>query len=241
MNTFFKSTDGGKTLVPVERRHGVDRCASSSSCVEVGDGGRIKTTSDGGTTWTDAATPCNKALTQVQCPSATVCYAAGDRGTVLKSSDGGATWGYLQSTDGNPIYGLACPTASTCYATDIYAHVVKTTDGGASWTWQQTPITTPGVNVAPSGGPNPFGGLLSISCSERDHVCRNGPVRDRQRADRAEHRPADRHHDRRRQRRGCGRRATSPPPGTTTTLSAASLVGDTNIKVASVTACMAGP
>jgi photosystem II stability/assembly factor-like uncharacterized protein len=166
VNTFYKSTDGGQTWYPSNGDMTSIACSSSTACVEVGDGGRIKTTADGGITWADTATPFNKALTQVQCPSASVCYAAGDRGTVLKSTDGGTSWSYLQSSDGNPVYGLSCPSASTCYATDIYAHVVKTIDGGSSWTWQQTPITTPGANVAPSGGPNPFAGLLSISCSD---------------------------------------------------------------------------
>src|SRR5262249_11156142 len=91
-----------------------------------------------------------------------ICYAAGDRGTVLKSTDGGASWGHLACTDGNPIYGLACPTTTVCYATDIYGHVLKTSDGGVSWTWQATPGTTPGRNVAASGGPNRSAGVVAI-------------------------------------------------------------------------------
>jgi photosystem II stability/assembly factor-like uncharacterized protein len=83
----------------------------------------------------------------------------------MKSTDGGATWRWLNTTDGNPLYGLSCPSTTVCYATDIYAHVLKTTNGGASWTWQQTPITTPGLAVPGSGGPNPYAGLMSISCS----------------------------------------------------------------------------
>jgi photosystem II stability/assembly factor-like uncharacterized protein len=83
---------------------------------------------------------------------------------VLKSSDGGVSWSFLPVVDGNPIYGLACPTTSVCYATDIYAHVTKTADGGATWTWQSTPVTTPGLAVPGSGGPNPFAGLFGITC-----------------------------------------------------------------------------
>src|SRR5581483_10591752 len=98
------------------------------------------------------------------------CYAVGDRGTGLKSSDGGSTWAFLPTTGANPLYSLSCPDASTCYATDIYAHVLKTSDGGATWTWQQTPITTPGVEVPGSGGPAPFAGLLAISCPD-DNTC----------------------------------------------------------------------
>jgi photosystem II stability/assembly factor-like uncharacterized protein len=163
-NTFFKTTDGGLTWVPSNSDMLSIACTSASSCVEVGDGGVIKATSDGGTTWSAVHSPTDKALTSVSCPSSSVCYSAGDRGIVLKSTDGGQTWSYLHSTDGNPIYGLTCTDASTCYATDIYAHIVKTSDGGATWQWQTTPVTTPGLSVPGSGGPNPFAGLFGVSC-----------------------------------------------------------------------------
>ena len=168
VNTFFKSTDGGKSWFPSNSDMFSISCTSASTCVEVGAGGRSRRTTDSGSTWTDVATADgnNKPLTQVTCPSASTCYAVGDRGNAMKSTDGGQSWTWLNSTDGNPLYGLSCPTASTCYATDIYAHVVKTTDGGSTWTWQTTPVTTPGTNVPGSGGPNPFAGLMAISCSD---------------------------------------------------------------------------
>ena len=168
VNTFYKTTDGGKTWFPSNGDMISIACTSPSTCVEVGDGGRIKRTTDGGSTWSDAASPFNKGLTQVRCPSDSICYATGDRGTVLRSSDGGSTWVFLSSLDGNPLYGLACPTAAVCYATDIYAHVMKTSDGGTSWTMQRTPVTTPGLAVPGSGGPNPFAGLFGISCPTAD-------------------------------------------------------------------------
>jgi photosystem II stability/assembly factor-like uncharacterized protein len=165
-NTFFKTLDGGKTWIPSNSDMLAIDCASAATCVEVGDGGRIRRTTDSGTTWTDVPSGFDKALTAVKCPSSTVCYAAGDRGNMFKSTDGGASWSHLASTDGNPLYGLACPTADVCYATDIYAHVIKTADGGATFTWQKTPVTTPGLGVPGSGGPNPFAGLFGISCTD---------------------------------------------------------------------------
>jgi photosystem II stability/assembly factor-like uncharacterized protein len=168
VNTFFKSTDGGQSWFPSNSDMFSIACTSGTSCIEVGAGGRERKTSDGGSTWSDVATAPgnNKPLTQVTCPSSSVCYAVGDRGNAMKSTDGGATWTWLNTTDGNPLYGLSCPTTSVCYATDIYAHVMKTADGGATWTWQSTPVTTPGTNVPGSGGPNPFAGLMAISCSD---------------------------------------------------------------------------
>ena len=137
----------------------------------------------------------------------------------MKSTDGGATWSWLNTTDGNPIYGLSCPTASVCYATDIYAHVVKTTDGGATWTWQQTPITTPGTNVPGSGGPNPFAGLMAISCSDAStcvasglYVVPSAVRRSRAPTRRSSRRPTA-------ARRGCARRVTPAPATTCTAIS----------------------
>ena len=50
-----------------------------------------------------------------------------------------------------------------------------TAAGGATWTWQSTPITTPGKDqVAETGGPNPFAGLLSISCSNASTCVASG-------------------------------------------------------------------
>ena len=172
VNTFFKTTDGGQTWFPSNSDMFSIACTSGATCTTVGAGGRERRTTDGGATWTDVATAPgnNKPLTQVACPSSSICYAVGDRGNAMKSTDGGPTWSWLNTTDGNPIYGLSCPTTSVCYATDIYAHVVKTTDGGATWTWQTTPITTPGAAVPGSGGPNPFAGLMAISCPSAARV-----------------------------------------------------------------------
>jgi photosystem II stability/assembly factor-like uncharacterized protein len=167
VNTFYKSTDGAKTFQTSNGDMASIAClpTTTSTCVEVGDGGRIRRTTDGGATWTFDNSPFNKALTRVTCPTNSICYTAGDRGAVLKSSDGGITWSFTASVDGDPIYGLSCPSAAVCYGTDNYAHVEKTTNGGASWTLQSTPVTVPGINVPGSGGPNPFAGLFSISCS----------------------------------------------------------------------------
>jgi len=169
-NTIFKSTDGGQTWFPSNSDMFSIACTSSSTCMTVGAGGRERRTTDGGSTWSDVATAPgnNKPLTQVECPSSSICYAVGDRGNIQKSTDGGQTWSWeFGATYGNPMYGLSCPSTTTCFATDIYAHVFKTIDGGANWTAQVTPITTPYTPVvAETGGPNPWGGLTGISCSD---------------------------------------------------------------------------
>ena len=169
VNTIFKSTDGGRNWSPSNSDMFSIACTSGSTCMTVGAGGRERRTTDGGSTWSDVATAPgnNKPLTQITCPSSSICYAVGDRGNIQKSTDGGQTWSWqFGATYGNPMYGLSCPSTTTCYATDLYAHVFKTTDG-TNWTAQVTPITTPYTPVvAETGGPNPWGGLTGISCSD---------------------------------------------------------------------------
>jgi photosystem II stability/assembly factor-like uncharacterized protein len=174
VNTFFKSSDGGATWFPSNSDMLSIACTSSATCMTVGAGGRERRTTDGGDTWNDVATGSTKPLTHIACPSSSICYAAGDRGFVYKSADGGQTWSELHSTGSNPLYGLSCPTTQVCYATDIYAHILKTADGGSTWAWQATPITTPGVQVPGSGGPNPFAGLMAISCSDASTCVASG-------------------------------------------------------------------
>ncbi len=243
VNTFFKTTDGGQTWFPSNSDMFSVTCTSASTCVEVGAGGRERRTTDGGTTWSDVATAPgnNKPLTQVTCPSSSICYAAGDRGNVMKSTDGGATWTWLASTAANPIYGLSCPTTSVCYAADLYAHIVKTTDGGATWTWQTTPITTPGAyQVAETGGPNPYAGLLSISCSDANTCVASGLyVIASGQALPSSDPPIITTTDGgttwvRQTSHGGGTQSSS------TTLAAATVVGATNIKTASVNSLVAG-
>jgi photosystem II stability/assembly factor-like uncharacterized protein len=163
-NTFVKTTNGGQTWVPSNTDMLDVACTSTLDCIEVGDGGVINSTTNGGATWTPEPAVYHDALTQVACPSSTVCFAAGDRGTVLESTDGGNTWSFSATDNGNTIYGLSCPTTSDCYAVNNWGSVLVTTNGGTSWTLQDTPATTPAINVSGSGGPNPYAGLFGISC-----------------------------------------------------------------------------
>ncbi len=163
-NTIYKTTNGGTQWVPSNADMLSIACTSSTNCVEVGDGGVIQYTTNSGSTWTTASTNFTQALTQVTCPSSSICFAAGDRGTVLQSSNGGESWTFSPSVDGNPIYGLTCPSTSVCYTVDNFGHVMATFNGGASWALQSTPVTSPGINVPGSGGPNPYAGLFGISC-----------------------------------------------------------------------------
>ena len=91
----YKSTNGGQSFFADNADMLGITCTSPTACIQVGDGGRIRSTTDGGVTWSDGPSPTNKPLVQIQCPSSSICYAAGDEGQILKSTDGGSTWNYI--------------------------------------------------------------------------------------------------------------------------------------------------
>ena len=91
-------------------------CASATVCVAVGDAGTIRTTADGGTTWTARTSGTPNALRGVSCASATACVAVGASGTILASSDGGSSWTRQTSGTGNILRRVSCPSATACVA-----------------------------------------------------------------------------------------------------------------------------
>ena len=179
---------------------------SSTTCVEVGDGGRERRTTDGGTTWTDVATGFNKALTKVACPSSSICYAAGDRGTVLKSTDGGQTWSYLLEHRRHPALRALLPVHDRLLRDGHLRahrqdHRRRRRPGRGSRRRSRRRAST---------CRSPAGRTRSPACSRSraraPPLRRFRPLRDGVRPDAPEHRPADRHDFRRRQPRGrCGR------------------------------------
>ena len=167
-----------RELVPVEQRHVLDRlherAARASRSGRAGASGGRPTAA---TTWTDVATAPgnNKPLTQVTCPSSSICYAVGDRGNAMKSTDGGQTWSWLNSDRRQPDLRALLPEHDGLLRDrHLRARRQDRPTAARRWTWQTTPITTPGVAVPGSGGPNPFAGLMAISCSDADTCVASG-------------------------------------------------------------------
>lgn len=100
---------------------------SSSVAWTVGDAGLIRSTSDGGTTWTAVTSPTTSSLRAVH-PAG---WIAGDNGTILTTPDGGATW--ISRTCGD-LRGLACSGTAAC-AVGEGGRARRTVDGGAAWNW----------------------------------------------------------------------------------------------------------
>jgi photosystem II stability/assembly factor-like uncharacterized protein len=122
---------------------------SKDRAVVVGYGGKILSTSDGGTNWTVVASGVDKALYSV--------YFAGDQGwiagqdgLILHSADGAKSWQKQQSNaefvepDGTkqPAYLFAITgiDAQHLWAVGDRSTLVSSTDGGATWRYQKITV-----------------------------------------------------------------------------------------------------
>lgn len=112
----------------------------ANTVVAVGENGSIVRTTNGGTTWTLAASGTSVTLTALQFANATTGWAVGYDRTICKTTDAGATWTNQFSTmSSRHIYDVYFADALTGWTvgrddwSGYIAHVYKTTNGGTSW------------------------------------------------------------------------------------------------------------
>jgi photosystem II stability/assembly factor-like uncharacterized protein len=99
----------------------------------VGKSGTILTTDDGGTTWTQRASPTENNLFSVVYASPRHVWAVGDWGAVVESNDGGVTWTDRTLTEDVVLTSQAWPDESTGYLAGEFGTIQKTTDGGKTF------------------------------------------------------------------------------------------------------------
>jgi photosystem II stability/assembly factor-like uncharacterized protein len=146
--TILRSTDDGATWSLVET--GATRYRSTAAqgmrAWHVGDGGAIRATADGGSTWADQTSGTTNDLHGVHFVSTTEGWIAGQNNTLLYTNDGGATWvprnaGVLVGLDDvffvSSTLGWVIGDAGT---------ILRSTDGGLSWLPEAS-----GTNVALNG------------------------------------------------------------------------------------------
>lgn len=161
------TVDGGKswvgeplTLTPAPALTGIS-CPTAGLCMAVGLSGTgatgiVLTTSDGGTTWTQAAIPAGAiVITSVECAATTDCTAIASDGTAFwsaHSTDFGHTW----EREGDLPPGLqdagklSCVAGGACLVTGFTATtaghgqgaIAISTDGGVTWTAAALPAGT---------------------------------------------------------------------------------------------------
>lgn len=138
---------------------------SESTCVVVGDRGRILITQDGGKAWTTALSGTRRALAAVCFAGGRDGWSVGQGGTILHSADSGGTWrpqssgvnAYLLDVDfSDPRHGFAVGADGV---------VLATADGGRIW------------NRCPFQPPETLGeafNLLAVAVISPEEACIGG-------------------------------------------------------------------
>ena len=126
-------------------------CSSTGHCTAI-EAGRLVTTSDGGTTWTDQTAlvpPDALELTDVTCPVDTRCFLTGLAGSgtpVVYRVDSGVLTTVTPQGGTLPMPTIDCATDLTCATTDGVTFY-STPDAGATWTARA--LATPLSNTIP--------------------------------------------------------------------------------------------
>lgn len=100
-------------------------CVQHSTCVAVGEIGKIFRTTNTGSSWIERVSGTAEKLTGVSCPDAAFCYAVGDNGTILVSSDGGSRWGSENAPSVENLKAIDCFGSTTCLAVGANGTILR--------------------------------------------------------------------------------------------------------------------
>lgn len=135
-------TDDGASLVgerfepDVTKRSMVSVAASPTDgqrLLAVGNGGVVRRSLDGGSTWTTPSSGTTRALWSVDMTSSLDAWAVGADGTILRSADGGATWTTVVSGTAERLLAIDAVDQYHAWAVGDAGTVLTTSDGGATW------------------------------------------------------------------------------------------------------------
>lgn len=100
-------------------------CVQQSTCVAVGEIGKIFKTTNTGGSWVERASGTGERLTGVSCPDASFCYAVGHNGTALISSDGGSSWAPELSLTAENLEAIDCFGPTNCVAVGTNGTILR--------------------------------------------------------------------------------------------------------------------
>ena len=132
--TYASSTGSGSVTVLPPFQPTAVACASTSKCTVVSGNGELRSSADGGTTWTSVSSPTTAGMAAVACPTATKCLAVGNGGTALKSTTAGNSWSLVSSGTTQNLRVVKCLTVANCVAAGDAGTVLTSTNDGATWT-----------------------------------------------------------------------------------------------------------
>ena len=101
-------------------------------------GGQIRTTGDGGVSWTDQMPATRESLRGVAFVNARQGWIVGTAGAVIATADGGKSWRAQSSGTGKDLARVSFVDAQNGWAVGVEGAIIATTDGGATWRTQQS-------------------------------------------------------------------------------------------------------
>ncbi|MHB8289841.1 MAG: WD40/YVTN/BNR-like repeat-containing protein, partial [Acidimicrobiales bacterium] len=160
-------TQGGQGPTDTPWYYSGVSCANTKDCVVVGwyvtlggmvpvDTELVRTTTNGGATWTDQCGACNSygsgSLDAVSCATPLDCVAIGPQ-EIVATTDGGVSWTETDRTglliQDDTLGGVSCATALDCVvvgANSVAGVTLATRDGGVSWTSENAPAGVSWLN-----------------------------------------------------------------------------------------------
>jgi photosystem II stability/assembly factor-like uncharacterized protein len=100
----------------------------------VGEGGTIRKTTDGGTSWLSQTSNASGILRSVYFVNSDFGIVVGDNGTLLRTIDGGINWISQGGVTSEALNAVFFTDANTGFAVGTNGVIIKTTDKGVNWT-----------------------------------------------------------------------------------------------------------
>ncbi|MCK5612459.1 hypothetical protein KAR91_61875, partial [Candidatus Pacearchaeota archaeon] len=108
----------------------------------VGDSGKIRVTSDGGTTWTTQTSGTAETLRKADFIDPDTGWIVGHSGTILVTSNGGGTWTGQTSGTSNHLYDVSFVDSQYGWASGGSGTILTTSNGGTVWTAQTSGVSS---------------------------------------------------------------------------------------------------
>jgi photosystem II stability/assembly factor-like uncharacterized protein len=140
-NNILKTNNAGATWTNMNTSTYIDNptdmavlSANKVIICESYSAGKIYTTSNGGTTFTQQTLSATNGLNAISFPTSNVGYVVGDNGAAFKTTNGGTSYTAMSTGFTNKIIDVHFVTDQLGYILNEWGEMKKTVNGGSTWT-----------------------------------------------------------------------------------------------------------
>ena len=121
----------------------------------VGDGGVLRTTTNGGNTWSDGSVGIDSVIRGVHFVDSNRGWAVGNGGVLRTTADGGTTWNAPPIITGESLHDIHFVGTDNGWAVGDNGAIIRTTNGGTTWSNSTSGITLDlrGIHFSGPGRP----------------------------------------------------------------------------------------